>query len=851
MMEQTVAVKEMFDGLYNIIVGPGFYTVSGAKKKMRKFSKSCPKSVTPHEDMMSSVSDQDSSKEGKEYKPSTENVGDFVYKSSAGSDTDVICDDNSSSVNDPNTVFVSHELSNDITRTECTVTSEHKHNNVCDTAVILQGKQTTGDKSVCASVKSKLFMTKDQGCTSRFGYSMQPTDLTRSSRGNCSKNSGVSVVRVDGSDVTSKHSWPLQGDVTSKVPDVSHVSHKASKSELTSKHSLPLQGEGPTDISHVSHKVTRSDVTSKKSWSSQREGPSDASWNSHISLVTNRSDVTSKTSWSLQGERPSNVHGVSHASLKANKSDVTSKQFWSSQGEGLSAVPGVSRMSHKTNLEGADLTISSRRSLGRLSSSPEKAVKRRIQPSLSVGPVKLRQEQNTSASILKSDDERSVTINDLTISSRRPPAVCQLSPEKCVRCRRQLSNEETSLSVNGVKLQEEQKIASSILMSDDERPVTIPGCAPCSRRDVDAQSDISTDSHTSGYTQSRPAVLPQPPLGKGQGDGHRKLRKKTAPEYPRRRLSSSPLKKSAGKSDTKISPVKRKHDGDSSETLCGKKAKSSHGSREKSSKSKMIADKHKKLTPTRKKARTKTRRNDKENKTKQLKQNTRATVNHQRLLSLRGLINLKKPKQCSNQSPAKCSSRSSLGHSVRRQLRSSTLNMSAKHISQAAHKTSPRKQSLRGRGMQKTQYCKHKQNRHHSSTKQKVHARNSRRSDSKHRSKQALAVKQGSDINKHRSKSKTHRRRRSADSFSVQEALVKQQQVIDEHSKEKNKFEDGNIISALCQLEDKAKTLHSHDLELLMPMSDLSTNRNAFLGVRGQGQSNHPGGVWKKLIPEN
>ncbi|XP_067659986.1 serine/arginine-rich splicing factor 4-like [Haliotis asinina] len=457
-----------------------------------------------------------------------------------------------------------------------------------------------------------------------------------------------------------------------------------------------------------------------------------------------------------------------------------------------------------------------------------------------------RLEHNSSGGRSSAERVFSSERENLTISSRRPPAVSQLSPEKCVRRRRQLSNEETSLSVDAVKLQEEQKTASSILKSDDERPVTIPGCAPCSRRDVDARSDISTDSHASGYTQSRPAVLPQPPLGKGQGDGHRKLRKKTAPGYPQRRLSSSPLKKSAGKSDTKISPVRRKHDGDSSETLRGKKAKCSHGSREKSSKSKMIADKHKNYTPTREKARTKTRRNDKENKTKQLKQNTRATVNHQRLLSLRGLINLKKPKQCSNQSTAKCSSRSSSGHSVRRQLRSSTLNMSAKHISPTANKTSLRKQSL-----QKTQYSKHKQNRHHSSTKQKVHARNSRRSDSKHRSKQAMTVKGGSDINKHRSKSKTRRRRRSGDSLSVQEALVKQQQVIDEHSKKKDKFEDGNIISALCQLEDKAKTLHSQDLELLMPMSDLSTNRNAFMGVRGQGQSNHPGGVWKKLIPEN
>lgn len=244
-------------------------------------------------------------------------------------------------------------------------------------------------------------------------------------------------------------------------------------------------------------------------------------------------------------------------------------------------------------------------------------------------------------------------------------------------------------------------------------------------------------------------------------------------------------------------------------------------------------------------------KDDKDGKTKPLKQNMTASVKGHTIQSIRGHINLKKPKQCSNNSPAKLPSRSSCRHIVQRQLRSSTKNVSGKLISPEANKSSPRKPCLRGVQKAKcSNLSKQKNNRHHSSTRQKVHARKTRkRSDSKHKSKQAVTVKQRSNIIKHKSKSKRHGRR-PVEAMSVDEALAKQQKVIAEHSKEADKFEDGNIISALCQLEDRAKALHSHDLDLLMPMTDLlSTNQNTVLGVRGQ--NTHPGGVWKKLIPEN
>ncbi|XP_046379830.2 serine/arginine repetitive matrix protein 2-like [Haliotis rufescens] len=739
-MEQTVAVKELFDGLYNTIVGPGFYTVSGVKRKRPKVPKSnleCPGSP---EEKTSLVSSEDSCNEGKECRQSTESGDkDRAHKSSAGSDSDIICDYNAS--NDINTALVSHKPSNHIPRTENTKTLEHK--NKCDTADPVPSKQTKDDQGVCVSIKSKSYVTKEQGCASKYTCSKVPLDLTRSSRGSGGKSSVVSVGKADGSDGTSKQSQTSQGE-------------------------------------------------------------------------------------------DSNVSAV----------DCSSKETHASQ---------------QTSLRGADLTVSAR-TLGRPQMSPEKSVKRRRQSpdeETSVSAKKLHVEEKKTASIL-TDDGRRVTIPgaaDLTVSYRRSSGKPQMSPEKYLKCRRQSSDEETSGGAE--KLHVEEKTTASILKTDDGRLVTIPGSTASASRDADSQSDISTDSHASGYSKSRPAVLPLPTSGGTPVDSHRKLRQKTAPGNPNRILSSSPVKISADKSETKTSPVKRKLDAESSEDLCCKKVKlkSNQGSPKKGSDSKKKTDKHKKQSPERNKVRTisKLGKDDKDGKTKPLKQNMTASVKGHTIQSIRGHINLKKPKQCSNNTPAKLPSRSSCRHIVQRQLRSSTKNVSGKLISPEANKSSPRKPCLRG--VQKAQcsnLSKQKNNRHHSSIKQKVHARKPRkRSDLKHKSKQAVTVKQRSNIIKHKSKSKRHVRR-PVEAMSVDEVLAKQQQVIAEHSKEADKFEDGNIISALCQLEDRAKALHSHDLDLLMPMTDLlSANQNTVLGVRGQGQNTHPGGVWKKLIPEN
>lgn len=261
-MEQTVAVKELFDGLYNTIVGPGFYTVSGAKRKRPKVPKSnleCPGSP---EEKTSLVSSEDSCNEGKECRQSTENVAeDRAHKSSAESDTDIICDDNAS--NNINTALVSHKPSNHIPRTKITKTSEHK-NNKCDTTDPVPSKHTKDDQGVCVSVKSKPYVTKEQGCASKYTYSKVPVDLTRSSRGSGGKSSVVSVGKADRSDVTSKLSQTSQGEDTN-VSALDCLSKETHASQQTS-----LRG---ADLTVSSRSLGRPLMTPEKSVKRRRLSP--------------------------------------------------------------------------------------------------------------------------------------------------------------------------------------------------------------------------------------------------------------------------------------------------------------------------------------------------------------------------------------------------------------------------------------------------------------------------------------------------------------------------------------------------------------------------------------------------